>query len=143
MSHSHSPFVFSRRSRTKLLHVHPDLVLAVSRCLLYSEIDFGITEGLRTLERQRELLASGRSRTLNSNHLLQDDGFSHAVDVMASGDLNRDGVVDHKDRAVTWDRKWYGEIAQAMERASEELRIGIRWGGTFRGFYDGPHFELA
>lgn len=141
---------FSRRSRSALLGVHPDLVLVVGRALSYTLVDFVITEGVRTPERQREVFDRGWSKTLKSKHLVQEDGFGHAVDVMAIGDLNNDGVVDHKDRAVTWNRHWYTAIANAMFKASAELGIPIRWGGDWDGdpttesvFFDGPHFELV
>jgi peptidoglycan L-alanyl-D-glutamate endopeptidase CwlK len=62
---------------------------------------------------------------------------------MAVGDLDRDGDVDAQDRSLTWRREWYGEIAKAMLIAAQELRVNIRWGGSFKSFYDGPHFELT
>jgi len=135
-------FTFGRMSRTKLIGVHPDLVLVVSRGLLYSRVDFAITEGVRSYERQKDLVAQGKSWTLNSNHLVQPDGFAHAIDVMAVGDLNADGVVDAHDKGIAWTRGFYHDIADAMKQAAEELGIGIRWGGDFAGRYDGPHFEL-
>jgi len=122
--------------------VHPDLVLVTSRGLLYSQVDFAITEGLRDIERQRALVASGYSKTMRSNHLRQPDGFSHAVDVMAVGDIDQDGKIDAQDTSLTWDRDVYRKIAEAMHRAAAELGIGIRWGGDFKSFFDGPHFEL-
>ncbi len=136
-------FVFGSRSRRRLEGVHSDLVLVASRGLLYSTVDFAITEGVRSLERQRGLKAKGFSQTLTSKHLVQDDGFAHAFDVMAVGDLNGDGDVDAQDKSITWDRDLYGEIAKAMKQAAAELGISVRWGGDFKSFYDGPHFELV
>lgn len=136
-------FKFGERSRDQLRRVHPDLILVVSRGLLYSSYDFAITEGLRTIERQRELVRLGYSKTYASKHLVQPTGYAHAIDVMATGDLNKDGVRDHQDRALTWDRGIYGAIAGAMRRSSEELGLPIRWGGDFKTFFDGPHFELV
>lgn len=137
-----SAWVFSQRSRQQLLGVHPDLILVVSRGLLYSPIDFAVTEGVRSSYRQRQLREQGWSKTLNSKHLVQTDGYGHAVDVMAAGDLDGDGDVDAQDKAIAWQRHWYTRIADSMARASAELGIGIRWGGEFKGFFDGPHFEL-
>lgn len=135
-------FSFGRRSRGMLVKVHPDLILVVSRGLLYSKYDFAVTEGARDIERQKALLAKGFSKTLRSNHLIQPDGFAHAFDVMAVGDLDASGTVDAQDRSLTWNRDIYRSIAESMKQSAEELRIGIRWGGDFKTFFDGPHFEL-
>ncbi len=61
---------------------------------------------------------------------------------MAVGDINGDGRVDHQDKSLTWDRDAYAEIATAWKRAADELGVKIRWGGDFKSFFDGPHFEL-
>ena len=143
-------FVFSERSRSKLENVHPDLVLVVSRALAYSEIDFAITEGMRSYVRQIKLIEMGRSWTEHSKHLRQSDGYSHAIDVMAVGDLDGDGDIDTTDRNMTWSRSNYLMINDAFKRASSELGIAIRWGGDWdcdgdtgdQAHFDGPHFEL-
>jgi len=68
----------SQRSRDKLAGVHPDLVRVVERAIELTEIDFVVTEGLRTVERQKQLVAAGASATMNSRHIT-----GHAVDVAA------------------------------------------------------------
>ena len=136
-------FAFGRRSRDTLKGVHPDLILVVSRGLLYSSYDFAISEGLRSIERQRELVSRRLSMTYASKHLVQPSGYAHAIDVVATGDLNADGTVDAQDKALVWDQGVYSMIAGAMRRAADELKIGIRWGGEFKSFFDGPHFELV
>lgn len=143
-------FVFGKRSRERLHGVHPDLVLVVSRALLYSEVDFAITEGMRSYERQLELVAKGRSWTENSRHLRQRDGYSHAIDVVAAGDLDLDGDVDTTDRSLIWSPSYYHKIADAFMRAASELMVPLRWGGDWdcdgdtgdQQHFDGPHFEL-
>jgi len=145
-----SSFYFGERSREKLENVHPDLILVVSRALLYSEIDFAITEGMRSHARQLELLQMGRTWTEHSMHLRQPDGYAHAIDVMAVGDLDRDGDVDTTDRNMTWSHVNYSTIQVAFQRASTGLGIPIRWGGDWdcdgdsgdQAHFDGPHFEL-
>lgn len=132
----------SRRTLRALRHVHPGLTLVVARAWSYTTVDFMVTEGLRSSARQLRLIQQKRSKTVHSNHLKQKDGCAHAVDVMAIGDLNNDGVVDQQDKDITWDRELYGQIAVAMKRAADELGISIRWGGDFKSFFDGPHFEL-
>ena len=129
------------RSISNLRGVHPDLVAVVKRAITMSEIDFTVTEGLRTKERQGQLVKAGASKTMNSRHIT-----GHAVDLAAWVD------------GVRWDWGLYLKIADAMKKASEELKIPIRWGGTWdllynvntpikaeslhKSFPDGPHFEL-
>ncbi|KLG68704.1 M15 family metallopeptidase, partial [Escherichia coli] len=69
---------FSYRSENNLDGVKRELVAVVRRALELTEVDFGITEGLRTKERQKQLVAEGKSQTMNSRHLTGD-----AVDVVA------------------------------------------------------------
>jgi peptidoglycan L-alanyl-D-glutamate endopeptidase CwlK len=136
-------YQFGERSRSRLVGVHPDLVLVVSRGLLYSPHDFVVNEGVRSLERQRKLVDAGMSKTLNSKHLVQPDGYAHAIDLVATGDLDDDGDLDAQDASLVWSQALYVVIADGMKRASRELGIPVRWGGDFRGFFDGPHFELG
>ncbi|WP_431221711.1 M15 family metallopeptidase [Serratia sp. L9] len=120
-------FRFSQRSEGNLVGVNPALVKVVRRALELTAVDFGITEGLRSKERQKELLAAGKSQTLNSRHLT-----GHAVDVVAY--LGRD---------ISWEWKYYEQIATAFKRASSELNIPIEWGGDWKTLKDGPHFQLT
>jgi peptidoglycan L-alanyl-D-glutamate endopeptidase CwlK len=116
---------FSERSGKNLAGVHPDLVAVIARGLSLSAVDFAITEGRRTVERQRELVAKGASQTLNSRHIT-----GHAVDVAAYVD------------GIRWDWPLYAEIAKAVKAAAAELDIPITWGGDWASLRDGPHFEL-
>jgi peptidoglycan L-alanyl-D-glutamate endopeptidase CwlK len=136
-------FSLSNRSRAQLVGVHPDLRRVVERALELTAVDFAIVEGLRSLARQKTLVAKGASKTLASKHLLQVDGWGHAVDAMAVGDLDGDGDVDAQDKGRTWDPAVYAQIAEAFDAAAAELGVAIRWGGRFKSFFDGPHFELA
>ena len=135
-------FSLSAASRRNLRGVHPDLVRVVERAIQLTPIDFKVIEGVRSLDRQRALKAAGKSQTLRSRHLVQRDSWGHAVDLMAVGDLNDDGKVDHQDKAITWDRQWYSKIAEAMLRAAGEIGVRVTWGGAWKSFYDGPHFQL-
>ena len=140
-------FKFGRSSRLNLMGVHPDLVLVMSRALLYSTHDFKITEGLRDIERQRYLVETGKSHTMNSMHLLQADGYGHAVDVMPVGDLDGDGDVDAHDKKITWTRPFFEAINVAVQRAAGELGVQVLWGGVWRKHFGGkgdcPHFQLT
>lgn len=121
-----SGFRLSRRSLSALAGVHPDLVRVVQRAIVLTPVDFVVIEGLRTLARQRELVAAGASRTTKSRHLT-----GHAVDLAAwvGGE-------------VRWDWPLYERLANAMKRAAGELGVFIVWGGDWTSFRDGPHFEL-
>jgi len=117
----------SRRSLSRLAGVHADLVAVVKRAIEITAVDFVVTEGLRTIERQRELMAAGASRTLQSRHLT-----GHAVDLAA--------LVGNE---VRWDWPLYGKLNLAMQRAADELQIPVEWGGSWRTFKDGPHWQLG
>ena len=121
-----SSYSFSQRSETNLKGVHPDLVAVTRRALQLSPVDFGITEGLRTVERQKQMVAQGSSQTMNSRHLT-----GHAVDVVA-----------YVGGAVSWDWPLYEQIAGAFKQAASEQSIPIEWGGDWKTLKDGPHFQL-
>lgn len=112
----------SQRSRLKLEGVHPDLCAVVEKAAEYGP-DFIVIEGLRTIERQRELRALGKSQTLNSRHIT-----GHAVDI-----CDVKAKYGHADMMA---------IAASMKRAAAELEIPIDWGGDWKSFKDTPHFEL-
>ena len=120
-------FILSQRSLKNLEGVHADLVLVVKKALEITSVDFVVTEGLRSAEKQKQLVKSGASRTKNSRHLT-----GHAVDVAA--------WVDEK---VSWDWKYYENIASAFKKAANELCVEVEWGGDWKGFKDGPHFQLS
>ncbi|QKN86299.1 peptidoglycan hydrolase [Yersinia phage vB_YenM_636] len=119
-------FKLGSRSLQRLQGVHPDLVKVVKRAIEISPVDFTVTEGLRTLERQKELFAKGASKTMRSRHLT-----GHAVDILP--------LVGGK---VSWDWKYYYPMADAMKQAAKELGVNIEWGGDWKTFKDGPHFQL-
>lgn len=121
-----SKFAFGDRSLRALNGVHPDLVLIANKALSLSQIDFAVTEGLRTKARQAELMAAGASRTMNSRHLT-----GHAIDVAP--------IIGGK---IRWDWPLFDELAKAFKLAAKEENIPIVWGGDWVSFKDGPHFEL-
>lgn len=145
-------FRLGTSSKARLALVHPHLRQLVERAILVTEIDFTVSEGIRTLERQRQLVAAGASQTLRSRHLT-----GHAVD-----------LAPLLDGHVRWDWPLCFKVADAMRLASLELGIPIEWGGAWdrrlkdfddaehaqddylearrkagkRPFLDGPHFQL-
>ncbi len=115
-----------KRSLARLEGVHPDLVKIVKQAIVTSKVDFTVIEGLRPLSRQKMLLRTGASRTLRSRHLT-----GHAVD-----------LAPWVGGAIRWDWPLFYPIARAMKSAAKDCGIQIRWGGDWRRFKDGPHFQL-
>lgn len=126
------PFVLGTKSRKMLQGVHPDLVRVVERAIQVTDTDFTVLEGVRSIETQKKYVASGASTTMNSRHLKAPNGYAHAVDLGA--------LVGGK---INWSWPLYHKIAAAMKQAARELGVELVWGGDWRTFKDGPHFELS
>lgn len=108
-------FKLSKRSRDNLFGVNPQLVLVVERAIQLTKVDFAVTEGVRSLAKQQELVAKGASQTMDSKHLT-----GHAVDLVAFlGDR------------ISWELSLYDEIADAMKVAAQERNLPIRWGAAW------------
>ena len=120
------PFRLGKRSKKRLHGVHKDLVKVVKRAIEITECDFAVIDGLRTLKKQKELFASGASKTMRSRHLT-----GHAVDLGA-----------YVDGKINWDWCYYHKIHAAVEQAAFELEVDVEWGGNWKSFKDGPHFQL-
>jgi peptidoglycan LD-endopeptidase CwlK len=150
-------YQLGRESKAELSGVHPDLVRLVQDAISISDVDFSVHDGLRTLEEQRRYKAAGASHTMRSRHLLQSDGYAHAVD-----------LVPYINGKLRWELGACVEIARSMR--SVAAGIGIIWGGAWvrldntgrtnpldlvdayisrrrtegkRPFVDAAHFELA
>jgi len=117
---------YSERSLRSLRGIHPDLRRVIDRALQESPLDFVVIEGLRTKERQRQLVASGASRTMNSRHLT-----GHAVDLLPIG-----------PGGPSFDWPLYDRLGPAVKEAAEKEGVPLTWGGDWSSFRDGPHFEL-
>ena len=150
------------RSRAELKGVHPDMDKVVRRAIKITRQDFTVHDGIRTLREQKRYVKKGVSKTLNSKHLKQKDGYGHAVD-----------LVPYINGKLRWEWEPIYEIAAAMHQAANDLGVQLRWGGVWdrvfndlnagnargarravrvyverrrkagrRAFIDGPHFEL-
>lgn len=138
------------RSLKRLEGVHDDLVEVVKVAFDRSAQPFIVTEGLRSLDRQKQLVSAGASKTMRSRHLT-----GHAVDLAAFIDLNGNGEKDINE-TIRWDWPLYFKLADAMRIAAEQLDVPVEWGGHWRllngngpireddlaKFADGPHFQL-
>lgn len=149
-------FVLGNRSRTMLNGVHPDLVWLAERAIQLTEVDFAVTDGVRTVEQQRALVARGASTTMNSRHLT-----GHAID-----------LVPWINGGLRWEWGPIYYVASAVQQAAKERGMKLRWGGVWdkafedlqagpaglereveayvsrrrarglRAFIDGPHYEI-
>jgi peptidoglycan L-alanyl-D-glutamate endopeptidase CwlK len=119
-------YEFGARSLRNLVGVHPDLVRVAHYSIEHSPIDFTVIEGLRTYERQRELVNKGASQTLQSRHLT-----GHAIDLAPW----IGGTID-------WNWEHFSILGPAVLAAAEAVAVPLEWGGNWTGFRDGPHFQL-
>lgn len=150
-------FHLGKRSLRELEGVHPLLVDVVHRAIKTSTQDFTVIDGLRTIEQQREYVRKGVSQTMNSKHLPQPDGYSHAVD-----------LAPYIGGKVRWEMEACYAIAEAMRVAAAEADASLVWGGCWepltgsespkamvrryvdarldrgrRAFVDAVHYQLA
>lgn len=119
------------RSERNLIGVNQALVKVVRRAAEIVDgrddgLGFIVTEGIRTVMRQAELVKAGASQTMSSRHLT-----GHAVDLAAT-------VAGE----VRWDWPLYGTLAGVMKRAAQDVGVVIEWGGDWPRFKDGPHFQI-
>jgi peptidoglycan L-alanyl-D-glutamate endopeptidase CwlK len=141
-------------SLKRLEGVHPDLVKVVKKAIEITSVDFTVVEGLRSIEKQRENVDKGYSKTMNSRHLT-----GHAVD-----------LAPWVNNTIDWKTEEnFFKIADAMRTAAIEYNIEVLWGRAWlmainyypsagaaqasyvaerkrqgrKPFYDGPHFQLT
>ncbi|MBY5581849.1 M15 family metallopeptidase [Rhizobium leguminosarum] len=125
------PVTLSASSVEKLKAVHPDLVRVVKRAALMSSIDFTVMEGTRSVAQQKLNVAKGVSSTMNSRHIPGKDGLSKAVDLVP--------IVNGK---ASWDWAVYNKFAPIVKEAAKLEKVPVEWGGDWKTFKDGPHFQL-
>lgn len=152
-------FVLGQRSLNKLVGVHPKLVAVVKKAIQLTTVDFAVTDGVRTLAEQKKLVTSGASKTMKSKHLIQADGYGHAVD-----------LVPWINGGPRWEWGPIWHIAQAIDQVATEQGVRLIWGAVWDrtlmdiggspaalqsavehykqrhpgpDFIDGPHYQLA
>jgi len=119
-------FKLGARSLSRLEGLHEDLVRVVKRAIEITPIDFSVIEGVRSKERQAQLVAQGASKTMQSRHLT-----GHAVD-----------LAPYVHGALNWEWPNFRQLAPAVQTAAKELQVALEWGGNWDQFPDGPHWQL-
>ena len=122
-----------QRTKRNLVNVHRALQLVVERSPIAPGYQMCVTEGLRDMHRQEELLKAGKSRTMNSRHLT-----GHAFD-FAMFDPSKsapDDFVKKVDPA-------YQEQWKLFKETADKVDTEIEWGGNWPGFVDGTHVQLS
>ena len=119
------------RGAEKLEGVHPDLVRVIKRAAALTDQPFQVLEGLRSRERQKQLVARGASKTMNSRHIKAANGYGHAVD-----------IAPLDNGKVSWNWNLYYPLADAVKQAAKDEGVNVEWGGDWKSFKDGPHWQL-
>lgn len=127
-------FELSRRDVERLQGLHQDLIRVVRGAALHFSPSgkFMVVEGRRSLERQKDLFAAGKSKTMKSRHLT-----GHAIDLAPLVDLDGDGALE-----LTWVRESFFPIVDAMRASAAAAGVLIEWGGDWTTFVDMPHWQL-
>tara|TARA_R110002020_G_scaffold195157_1_gene396144 strand:- start:14728 stop:15126 length:399 start_codon:yes stop_codon:yes gene_type:complete len=127
---------FGKKSRSRLKGVHPKLVSVLNEVVKY--FDITIIEGLRSQERQDELVEQGKSKTKFGNHV-------------------KGRAVDIAPYPIDWDsRDDFHYLGGFVLGTAAKMGINIRWGGDWsdsslsksarttkdNNFDDLVHFEI-
>lgn len=116
----------------RLKGVHPDLRKLADAVLQAAPWPIRVTEGLRTLARQKQLVAAKASKTMNSRHLT-----GHAIDVVPYIDLDRDGKIETEE---LYNKELFKQLIPIAKDCAEKLGIEVVWGYDWG--WDMPHWEL-
>jgi len=117
---------FTARDETRMTGLHPDLVRVIRRAAADTPLQFVVLEGVRSLATQRAYVAKGASQTIRSRHLT-----GHAIDIAP--------VVGG---VISWAWPLYYKLAPVVKAAAVAEGVLIEWGGDWRSFKDGPHWQL-
>ena len=127
---------YGRQSMAHLEGVHPLLVDWALELVVV--MDNKVVSGVRDMSTQREYVAIGVSQTMDSFHLVQPDGYGHALDLAPY-------PVDWSDH-----RRFYILAGLGLGIAFK-MGISLTWGGRWNpdddqfklpGFNDIGHFQI-
>lgn len=143
---------FGKGSTSKLNTCHDDLVKIMKLAITESKVDFGVSEGHRSLLRQKQLFDKDKSKI---------DGVSKKGKHNYIPSLAADIYIYHPDLAtrkkLAYDKVHLAYVAGIIQASAQELESNgeithvIRWGANWDSdgiidfdqlFDDYPHFEL-
>lgn len=119
------------KDEQRLKRAHPDLAKVVRRAAEITTVPFTILQSDRTLAEQRENVRKGVSKTMKSRHLISSDGFVRAVDI---------APLEGTKASFAW--PLYHKLAPIMKQAAKDVKVPVEWGGDWKTFKDGPHWQL-
>jgi peptidoglycan L-alanyl-D-glutamate endopeptidase CwlK len=119
-------FKLGPNSDLLLRGVHPDLAKVIRRAAEISKVEFKVLEGRRSIARQRELVKKGASKTMKSRHI---HGFAVDIAPVVGG-------------VIRWDWPLYYPLAETVKQAAKDVGVAVEWGGDWKSFKDGPHWQL-
>tara|TARA_R110000851_G_scaffold104004_2_gene221441 strand:+ start:534 stop:965 length:432 start_codon:yes stop_codon:yes gene_type:complete len=138
-------YSFGNQSNNRLTGLHPDLIRVVQRAMSMQIMDFSVVEGVRSLDRQKDLVRDGKSKTMRSKHLIQNDGHGHAVDLYPYP-INMKAVNANNVKEIARFGVLAGVIKAAAHLEGVQIINGMDWDGDGETldhtFFDGPHFQL-
>ena len=117
---------FSKRSLDNLATCHKDLQRVAHEAIKH--FDFTVICGHRGKAEQEKAFRDKKSK------VQWPDSKHNKVPALA---------MDCTPVPLDWkDITSFHEMAKHMKAAARKLGVTIRWGGDFRDFFDGPHWEL-
>jgi len=138
---------FSEISKIRIANLHPDLQRVLYKAIEVT--DFAVLDGLRNELNQTKAIIEKRSKVAypksRHNRSKCDDGtydytVSDAVDIapwpIKWPDIRKQTAKEYVKRMGEFYR-----LAGVILAIAHIENVKLRWGGTFKNFFDGPHFE--
>ena len=141
-------FKFGNKSKERLNTCHKDIQLIMNEAIKISNVDFGIAEGHRSLEKQLQYFKQGKSKI---------DGVTKKGKHNYTPSLAVD-IFPYLENEANWDKEHLSYLSGVIHAVSEilftqgKITHKIRWGGNWdmdgvilidQSFDDRPHFELV
>ncbi len=140
-------YKFGQKSKASLATCHYDLQLIMNEAIKITNVDFGISEGHRSIERQKHIFDEGKSKI---DGITRKGKHNHAPSLAAD-------IYPYFDGNANWDNEHLSYLSGIIHAVSEmlfqqnKITHKIRWGGNWdmdgvilldQTFDDRPHFEL-